>query len=533
MRKKVINKKINDKKTMRINIGVSILLIVTLSFISVGYALYGQILNSRGTITLHPQGKIAITDVTLTSSKNVKSGSIPAHTDDSVDFNLTFEKEEGTTEEGYQAVYSITIDNQTFYDYDFNLANFQPIIKNSSGIEVDPSYLNYTLEGINLGDSIPAGESVTFTLTLDFTPEEDDTYSVDGNMGTDLVEQPHGSVLGSIPNDLNIDLRESENNNLAAVVVTVINSYQSSRTFTLGITDTSHFELTDVNGNALNSFTIEGGQTVDYTIYVKRVDTARYSQEYFNTNIVLSYADVTNSNCGSVTIRVDEEEVPDTTPPEISNLSVTINDATSDDTSANDVGSVTLNWTGTEAESAIEKYYVLVYEGTSTEGQEYETPDNNPQITITGLKDTNYYFKVYGKNTKTITLATDQIASCSNQYCAKTASSNYKWHYTISLSDESTNINSISPTAVNRGKNTVVTITPNSYEESGGTCGGTTTNYYTISNNITVTMDSNTMTTGTSAGQYTFSRTTSGTKTGKLNLYGVTGNIEITATASQ
>ena len=50
---------------MRINIGVSILLIVTLSFISVGYALYGQILNLHGTVTLHPQGKIAITDVTL------------------------------------------------------------------------------------------------------------------------------------------------------------------------------------------------------------------------------------------------------------------------------------------------------------------------------------------------------------------------------------------------------------------------------------------------------------------------------------
>ena len=156
MKKKRQLERENDKKTIKINIAMSILLVGVLSFISIGYALYGQTLNLRGTTTFNPQGKIAITNVSLVSSKNVKDGSIPAFTDDSVDFNLTFEKAEGSTEEDYQAVYSITIDNGTFYGYDFNLANFQPIIKNSSGIEVDPNYLQYSLDGINLGDTIPA-----------------------------------------------------------------------------------------------------------------------------------------------------------------------------------------------------------------------------------------------------------------------------------------------------------------------------------------------------------------------------------------
>ena len=76
MKKRKVKEKLNDKKTIKINIAMSILLIVVLSFISLGYALYGQTLNMSGTSTLGLQGKIAITDVTLTSSKNVRSGSI-------------------------------------------------------------------------------------------------------------------------------------------------------------------------------------------------------------------------------------------------------------------------------------------------------------------------------------------------------------------------------------------------------------------------------------------------------------------------
>ena len=531
MKKKSMKEKINDKKTIKINIAMSILLVVVLSFISLGYALYGQTLNITGSYTFGLQGKIAITDITLTSSKNVRSDSIPEFTDDSVDFNLTFEKAEGSTEPNYQAVYSITIDNGTFYNYDFNLANFQPIIKNSSGVNVDPSYLNYTLEGINLGDSIPAGESVTFTLIMDFTPEEDDTYSVDGEMGTDLVEQPHGTVLGSVPENFEGNLKKSEDKNIVELPVTVINSYQTPRTFSLQITDTSHFQLVDSNGNALSSLTINAGTTQVFTIYVKRVETAKFLSASFTPNIQLSYAEGSNINCGSITLLVDEEDDDDITPPEVSNITVTTNDATSETTTNNNVGSVTLNWTGIDAESGVEKYYVILYKGNNATGTTYETADSNPQLTITGLEDGNYWFKVYGENKQHYKPSASEIESCNNNYCSKTTSSSYTWHFTIILSDNSSNIKSISPTAVNRGKNVTVTISPNTYTDQQ--CGQTTTNYYTISTSITVTMGGTRMTSGNGRGQYQFSRTTSGNYNGTLNLYGVTGNIEITATASK
>ncbi len=538
MKRRKLKEKINDKKTISINIAMSILLVVVLSFISLGYALYGQNLNIAGTAKFLPQGKIAITDVTLTSSKNVRSDSIPEFTDEAIDFNLTFEKAAGSTEPDYQAVYSITIDNGTFYDYDFNLAAFQPIITNSTtGDNVDPSALTYELEGIDLGDSIPAGETVTFTLKLDFTPPDDGTYGVEGNMGTELEEQPHGSVLGAIPDNSSIDLRESENNNLAPITVTVINSYQTPRTFTLGISDSSHFELVDSGGQPLSSYTIQAGETVPYTIYVKRVDNAVFSQEYFTTNITLSYADVINSNCGNLTIRVDEQVVKDTTPPEISGLSVTINDATSETTTDNAVGSLTLNWSGIEPETAVKKYYIIIYKDGTQLGNVRNTEDLNPenpltpQVTFTGLADGNYSFKVYGENSQDIMPTTQQISACNSSYCAQTTSTQYKWHYDISLSSSSSNINSISPTKVNRGKNVNVTITPGSYQQQQ-TCGGTQTVYYSINtNSFGVTMGGTAMTSGTGRGQYNLGNAgTNNVRT--LTLYGVTGDIQITAIAS-
>ncbi|MEE3342824.1 MAG: fibronectin type III domain-containing protein [Bacilli bacterium] len=516
MRKRKMAMKENDKKTITINIAVSILLVVVLSFISVGYALYGQILNIGGRTTFNPQGKIAIKNVELLSSKNVKDGSIPAFTDDSVDFNLTFEKPEGSTENDYQAVYRISIENGTFYNYEFNLANFQPVITNSSGINVDPSYLTFELNGINIGDNIPASETVTFTLTMNFNPIEDDTYSVDGNLETDdvLEEQPHGSLLGSIPDNATGDLRESLGNDSAEFTVTVINSYQSARTFNLNIGDTAHFKLTNSSGNPLQSFTIEGGTTNTYTFYVRRVDNAVYTSSSLTTNITLSYNDVSNINCGGVTLLVDEQELEDTTPPLISNVTVTQNNATSDNTSNNNVGSVTVSWTGSDPESGVKKYYIVVDNGTAYE----QNVSSGTSYTVTGLADGSHTFKVYGENNDGYKASDDDIANGNTDYCASTSSS-FIWHYTVSLSTSSQYMQALTDTKVNRGYNYTTTLKANA----------NTNNYtYTLPNTITVSMGGSNISTGTTTGRYQYTNSS-----GALTVYGVTGNISITARATR
>ena len=62
------------------------------------------------------------------------------------------------THSDYRAVFEVTIDNDTYYDYGFNLANFRPVIQNSQGIPVEEGLTVYLAEdGPQLGDTIPAG----------------------------------------------------------------------------------------------------------------------------------------------------------------------------------------------------------------------------------------------------------------------------------------------------------------------------------------------------------------------------------------
>ena len=107
------NNKKGDKVIINTNIVMSILLVVVLSFVSVGYAYYSQRLTINGSVTIKPQGKIAITNVVFTSGTNVKDDINPTFTDNSIDFDLAFEKDEGSQTNTYQAIYNVTSDGDT------------------------------------------------------------------------------------------------------------------------------------------------------------------------------------------------------------------------------------------------------------------------------------------------------------------------------------------------------------------------------------------------------------------------------------
>ena len=514
MKSKIKN---NDRRTINVSIVMSILLVVVLSFVSIGYAIYSQRLNLNGSITVRPQGTIAITNVELTSSINVPGDVNPTFTDNSIDFDLRFEKENGSTQNNYQAVYSITISNNTFYDFDFNIVNYQPNIYNSNNQVIDPSYLNVHFNGISIGDKLPAGEDTTFDVIFDFNPPVDDTYTIDGIMETDLDEQPHGNLLGSIPDNLTLDLRESLGNDIDSFTLTVINSYQSARTFTINSADSSHFRITNASGNDYGSVTIAGGSTETYTVYMKRVNNAVFASDEFSNSIYLSYNENAHVDCGSLTILVDEDEIEDTTPPIISNVNVTINNATSETTTDNSVGSVTVTWDGQDAESGVKKYYIIAT--SNNVSNTYETTNNTQSITITGLTDGNYVFKVYGENNHGYKASNSDInnASTSSGYCSASVSSNYDWHYTVTQTGQY--MQALTVTAVNRGYNYSVTLRTNA---------NTNTYTYTLPNTITVTMGGTTLSTGNTEGHYTYSNTS-----GAVVVYGVTGDIAITANATR
>ena len=514
MKRKTI--KSNDK-AININVVMSTLLVVVLSFISVGYAIYNQRLGINGNVGVLTQGNIAITNVVLKSSKNVPDDVNPTFTDNSIDFDLTFEKEEGSTETDYQAIYTVTITNNTFYDFDFNVMNFTPTIYDSNGNPTDPSFLSVSYDGISLGDVIPAGEEVTFDVIFDFTPNTDDTYTMEGDLNTDLDEKPHGNLLGSIPDNQTLDLRESLGNDIVSLSLSVINSYQSSRSFTVNITDTAHFKIVNASGNDLGSITIDGGSSEVYQIYIKRVDDAIFASSEFTNNIYLSYVDNSYVDCGSVTILVDEDEIEDTTPPIISNVSVSINNATSNDTTNNSVGSVTVTWNGEDSESGVKKYYVIATNGSGS--NTYETTDSSRTLTITGLTDGDYTFKVYGENNHGYKASDSDInnATTASGYCSSSTSSNYDWHFEVTLTGQY--MRTLNDTAVNRGYDYTTTL------QAQANAGLYT---YTLPNTITVRMGGTTISTGTTAGKYTYAN-----NSGNLTVYGVTGNIAITANATR
>ncbi len=537
---KVDNRKRNDKETVKINIGVSILLAVVLSFISVGYAVYGQRLSVLGNVVFqNNQGVVAITDVTFVSASSYNSSANPAHTDDSVDFNLTFAKEQGTTHSDYRAVFEVTIDNDTYYDYEFNLANFQPVIQNSQHIDVDPSYLTVYLapDGPQLGDSIPAGDSITFQIYMDFAPAVDDTYTVDGEMGTELEEQPHGTILGSIPANSTGDLRESLNKNLATFTVDVINSYQSSRTFTLSLSDPVHFQLVAQDGvTPLGSFTINEGDEQTFTFYVARVANAVYANSSYPLSVNLTYNEGT-VNCGNITLLVDEAQVEDMTPPTISNLAVAIGDASSCDTSANNVGTVNLTWSTTIPDSGIDSFYVTAYNGDTnavidTKNAGKNCTSGTCSYTYTGLSTTTskYYFQVYGVNGDGHGSTSNEIS----QYGATVnENTNYYWKYTVSLTGN-TYMTTFNDGKVNRGCTYTGTLNAKTDDNS----------YYyyvaTSSNNVTVTVGGTSIQSTTSdtetKGYFKYTPSSNNNPTSAtIKIYKVDGtvNISVTGTRSQ
>ena len=125
----------------KIHIIIGTLVFIIFSCLTIGYASYNKILNVGGNITLKPQGKIRISNVVLTSHNNLATTDVPTFTDNSIDFNLHFSG--SGQNDTYFAEYEITMDNDTFYDYEFASSSFSPNLNtgDTSNAEID-----YTLE---------------------------------------------------------------------------------------------------------------------------------------------------------------------------------------------------------------------------------------------------------------------------------------------------------------------------------------------------------------------------------------------------
>ena len=455
---------------------VSLLALFLFLSMSIGYALYSARVNVNGAATFSHNGAITISSAILTNYKNLQNPVNPTIDGTDVSFALEFfvaRTEEALNDE-YKAVYQITIDNDSVFDYHFSATDFNVSLSVGNEDDVEISYL---LEGITTNELIPSKETKTFYLTINMVPNNSGNYTIIGDLDITLEqEEIIGSLIGSIPRNLTGDL---VNNNLVPITATIINSFEDEKNYEIVVVNDS-FELVDANGNYLSSFTVAGNSQTENMIYIRIKDGARFASSNQNVNIFLKHDD-DNSNMGLIRLNVPRDEnLVDTAPPTISNVVGTLQSTR---------GNVLVSWDASD-NVAIDKYTLEIYKDNNLVDTKELGPDLS-SYTVTNLEDGNYYFKVTVEDTSGFTAE------------AQSVSKNYVWTINVTIN-------------ITQGG-------PN----------GTSTMYYgnTFSTRITandgrVLPETLTITMGGQAlanNKYTYD-----SNTGNLSIPNVTGNLNIT-----
>ena len=493
MAKSTKHKKLGSSKVTLI---LTAVVMVILSAMTIGFARYNKILDVNGNVALSPQGEIYISNVVFTGGKNVTSN--PTFTNNSINFGLNFYGDSSTTE--YTANFDVTITNETFYGQIFAMDYWQPTITDGNGNPVDEAYLDYQLVGIENGDTIPRGESVTFAVQM-VLHAEGGNYNVGGDVTVDFTDSNDGTLIAEVVAPTTGDLRGS--NERAMFTVRVTNTYDYSQVFNLQLRNNEHFIMTDTNGNALGAFTIGANTEADFPVFVQKASGVDFATDYERANIYLSSTALGDVNCGRITLLVDRSIIyTDDDPPIISNVQMNVLDAS---------GEAKVTWEATD-DVTISHFTVLVYDSSNQLIKTIVTDDDTTSATVTGLSNGSYYAKVYGEDSLGNKASDADIANAttSSGYCSRSAAKNLTWTFTITYN--LTRLRSSGASTVNRGETYETTLSVTTF--------GYALPYV---ENVKVTMGGTTLAQGTG---FTYSRTT-----GRIAIPNVSGNIVITAEA--
>ena len=413
MRKKTI-----DKLKKYQNIILTVVIIMMLCFMTVGFALYGEMFEFSGGVTLKPDGKLEVLNVSLTDSSNVSSSETPVITSNSIEFNITFS---GSNDE-YYAVYTADIVNNSSYDYTYNDFQFTPIVNSSSG---GVGILTLTVDGISNGDIISSGETRTITLTLNLeVSDKDQSYDASGTTDINTSQQEKGSVLVSttvIDDDL------TGTDNLGKVLLKVINSYSKDVSFTLGSSN-GNFVVVSSDGTDIGTLSIGANSEQEYDVYLKINDGSIFDTESSSTMLILRCSGIGNINTDKIDLKVSITEEVDTEKPQIGEVSLVIN---------NTVGQADVSFTRLDSGgTSIVNYTILLYDATTDSLlSTYNTNSALTEYSITDLSEGSYYVKVYGTDEAGNSGSEDiDSATTSNVYCRQSETVAMKWTFSVDTS---------------------------------------------------------------------------------------------------
>ncbi len=495
---KKLKKDDKDYKSIIANRIIGLLVFAVIFSLTIGYALYTQVLSLDGTVAVKTQGDFYISRVELVNSSNVDTTQTPTHTDNTIDFNLIFTG--AGLDADYTAVYEIDVNNDTFYDQTFNGFAFVPTIYNADNEEISSD--NFTISVSGCDDYIfHKLSTTTVTVTFHYVPTDNSTsYIVDGEGTIDSTEKPEGNLVGTVP-PTSGDLTGT--NDLAQFTISALNTYTTNREFTLELNN-PNFEVCDSSGNTGITFNIGSNTEDTFTFYIKKKDGATFSGTSFNVSVTMVSPNIPRANAGTVTLAVDETpQFIDEFPPVISNVQAEIK---------NTNGQIDVTW-GASDDSNITGYTVIVYRN-NTELTRYNTTSQT--YSVTGLNEGNYYFKVFGTDEHGNTASTTDInnATENSGYCSSSSVLEAKWVFSVTY-----NVTRLTTTngTVNRGE--TYTGTLNTYTQGNNT-------YYAPEALTSVTMGGTTLSTS----NYTYTRNNNGV--GTITIPNVTGDVVITATGT-
>ena len=471
---------------------VIILFITALTFMTVGFAAYNAMVNIVGSTTLKPDGKIYIKSVevkSLTATATVDPD--PVFTDYGItEFNLSFETDNNLNTQ-YQAVFEITIANESSYDFLYNTPEYSfTVIKDGN---VYSNLITATVSGITNGENITSNTEKAFDVTITFSNPDlvtTGTYIVNGEFIPNLKEDTVGRLIGEVDTSIVGDLRGS--NEMAAFTVNVISTYSESKTFTITVADTNKYIVVDSNGLQNHQYTITANNPgEDFTFYVKKATgNFDFNTEIEKVKILVVPSGESGVNVGRVSVRVDTNGPTDTVAPNISNVTVEYNSSNY---------ALLVSWQATDnmGESALDDYTIIPYKKGA--GDTYEAQPSvttvNKSYTFTNLRDGIYYFTVYGKDTdgNVATALEIQRAETTEGHACKSADFDAKWEFTVTYRLSGTtsafNISNNSTDTAYRFTTYSATLSvSNGYEcqITRVTMGGTTKTYSYTNNRITI-----------------------------------------------
>lgn len=487
-----MRKKIIDKLKKYQNFILAVVIILMLCFMTSGFALYGELFEFNGEVTLKPDGKLEVLNVSLTDSSNVSSSEMPIITSNSIEFNLTFSGNNDT----YYAVYTADIVNNSSYDYIYNDFQFSPIVNSSSG---GVGTLTLTVEGISDGDIINSGETKTITLILNLeVSDKDQSYDASGTVDVNTSQNDKGSILASIT-VLDDDLTGTDN--LGMVKLKVINSYSKDISFTLGSSN-GNFRVVSSDGTDIDTLSISANSEQEFDAYLKINDGSIFDVETASTMLILRCNGIGNVTTNKIDLKVSITEEVDTEKPQIGEVSLVMN---------NTVGQADVKFTRLDSGgTSIVNYTILLYDATndSLVGT-YNTNSELTEYTLTDLSEGSYYVKVYGTDEAGNSGSEDiENSSTSNIYCRQSATVAMKWIFSVDTSGLN-NMKSNGASTANIGTTYTATLS-------------TSSSNYSLPSSITVVMGGITLTTS----DYSYS-----SNSGAVSIPNVNGDISISGSA--